>query len=583
LVVVTTPQGEMLAQHFIGLDERLIDQILAFSGHVAGANKITSACVCGQTALDFSSTKAPVEVLLVIRGFAPKVMNYSKTFDGRSVIVIGVDKWVFERDVERGFLGEAVAWLLILPRLALINEEYLRSQEVTLKKRLILEVLENLVLDYPELSYELYVKPEYFFCEIAMSRARLFPPIMYNLWNLMKKGDGKGDMDYAFRGFSEALRNLEKQGEVSFSEGYVRMSEDFVHRAQKPKVRLISLTKTLPRALFTSILDVWPRILNVLSQDWQALFKPRKGADESSIMSEIESPEKYLYIPTASGLVPLGNRTDVEGFARKILPADKNAKIEVEPIGGFLNDVYQVKTSVNGREKKVVVKRFRDWSSFKWFPLALWSIGTRTFAVLGRQRLERESATNRFLHSKGFSVPRLLHVSPRERLVFMDYIDGEDASAVIRRLASIRSDVKAEKDLKIITEIGGTFARVHALGIALGDTKPENVMIDKIGEIYLMDFEQASRRGDKIWDVAEFLYYAGHHVPPRAGAAAAEAVAKAFVSGYLEAGGRTETVRKAANPKYTKVFSIFTLPNVILAISNVCRKAGAQKIKGAQT
>jgi hypothetical protein len=52
----------------------------------------------------------------------------------------------------------------------------------------------------------------------------------------------------------------------------------------------------------------------------------------------------------------------------------------------------------------------------------------------------------------------------------------------------------------------------------------------------------------------------------------AELVAKTFIDGYLEAGGKKETVKRAASPRYTKVFSIFTQPHVILAISNRCRK-----------
>jgi Kae1-associated kinase Bud32 len=203
----------------------------------------------------------------------------------------------------------------------------------------------------------------------------------------------------------------------------------------------------------------------------------------------------------------------------------------------------------------------------------LWSIGTRTFAILGRSRLEKECAINRLLHSKGIEVPKLLYVNSDERLVFMDYIEGETVNKVIRRLAGPNRGEKAKKDLKIIERVGKRLAKVHAIGVSLGDTKPENMIIGENGEIYLMDFEQASRGGDQVWDVAEFLYYAGHDIPPLAQKRIAETIAETFIVGYLKAGGKGETIRKAANPKYTKVFSIFTLPHIILSISNTCRKA----------
>jgi len=91
--------------------------------------------------------------------------------------------------------------------------------------------------------------------------------------------------------------------------------------------------------------------------------------------------------------------------------------------------------------------------------------------------------------------------------------------------------------------------------------------------VCFLDLEQATRNGNQPWDVAEFLYYSGHYIHPIQSDDAARTIAFSFIEGYLEAGGRGENIRKAATAKYTKVFSIFTLPNVILAIANVCRNA----------
>jgi tRNA A-37 threonylcarbamoyl transferase component Bud32 len=252
-------------------------------------------------------------------------------------------------------------------------------------------------------------------------------------------------------------------------------------------------------------------------------------------------------------------------------------KIEIEEIGGILNDVYLIKTPVDGEEKKVIVKRFRDWSSFKWFPLTLWTVGTRTFAVSGRARLERECAINQQLYSKGFAVPKIFHVSHGERLIFMEYVEGENLDVIIKRIVNSKNNGAINKDLAIISRIGETFARVHALDIALGDTKPENIIVGQTGEIVMLDFEQASRHGDKVWDVAEFLYYSGHDIPPFVGNRPAELIAKAFIEGYLRAGGNVKTVKEAGNPKYTKVFSVFAFPHIMYVLSNICRKAGEQK------
>jgi tRNA A-37 threonylcarbamoyl transferase component Bud32 len=499
-------------------------------------------------------------------------MNYVKVSGKKKIFVFAVDEWIFERDVDRGFLGEALAGGLIFPYEPLLNAAYLHVQEVKLKKRLALELLENLVLDFPELSYEIRIKTEYFMYETMMSRTRLFPPMIYNLLNFMREDVKKENIKNALRGYSEALKELEEQKLINSSKGYVKISKDLVDNFRNRKARFINLFKPAQKALFIYSLSIFPKILSLLSENKEIFLKLQRATEENSkIINQIEDPQRYLCVPTASGLVPLASRVDIEAFARKVLSADKDAEVDVEKIGGVLNDAFLIKTCINGEERRVVVKRFKDWSSFKWFPLTLWTVGTRTFAVLGRSRLEKECAINQLLHSKGFIVPRLLYVNHAERLVFMEYVEGESIEKVIRRIMNSKTG-ETKNDLNIIKRVGETFAEVHALNIALGDTKPENIMIGKNGEICLLDFEQASRNGDKAWDVAEFLYYAGHYVSPLVGMHSTEVIAKAFIEGYLKAGGNAKIVKEAGTPKYTKVFSVFTLPHIIFVISNVCKK-----------
>jgi hypothetical protein len=92
-----------------------------------------------------------------------------------------------------------------------------------------------------------------------------------------------------------------------------------------------------------------------------------------------------------------------------------------------------------------------------------------------------------------------------------------------------------------------------------------------------LDFEQASHGGDKAWDVAVFLYYAGHYLQPWYSNDKAEYIARAFVTGYLKGGGDVNTVKKAGASKYTRVFSVFTMPSIMLAMSNVCKKIEVQQ------
>jgi len=556
------------------VNENLAEQIVNFCRRIANFRPIVGLCVCGDYALGLLDVKTPVEVLLIVDGFQPRVMNYIKFFGGKAVIVYAVDKWVFERDVDGGFLGEAFAVQLTFPYMPLKNEAYLKTEEVKLKKRIILELLENLVLDFPELSYELRIKPEYFVYETMLSRARLFPPLFYNLLNFLREDLREENLKCTMNGYAFALEELEKEKVVERTDGCFKISSEFACSVKSQRIRFINLLKSAQKALFLSLLGTFPKIFRILSQNREILLKLQSFEDEKfKNACQIEDPKRYLLVPTANGLIPLASKMDIEAFSRKALSADVNAEIEVEEMGGVLNDVYLVKAKVNGEERRVVAKSFKDWSSFKWFPLTLWTAGTKTFALLGQSRLERECAINQFLNSKGFTVPKLLSVSHQERLVFMEYLEGESLEKIVKRIMSAKAESEIEKELKVVQKVGETVAKIHALNVTLGDTKPENILLGKNGEIYLLDFEQASRNGDKAWDIAEFLYYVGHYASPFVGARRAELTARAFIRGYLEAGGDLRAVKAAGKPKYTKVFSVFAFPHVIFAISNICQKA----------
>jgi tRNA A-37 threonylcarbamoyl transferase component Bud32 len=284
----------------------------------------------------------------------------------------------------------------------------------------------------------------------------------------------------------------------------------------------------------------------------------------------LEDPREHVFMLTQFGPVPLSDATDIEEFAKKTIPGATRVNIETKEIGGVLNSIYLLTLRTDHEQQKIVVKKFKDWAGFKWFPLALWAVGTKSFAVLGKSRLEREYALNQYLLSKGVAVPRILHISPKQQLVFQEFVDGKTLAETIKSAVSEHNG--GSEELELVKEAGKQIAKVHQLGVGLGDCKPENIVVAKDGRLFFIDLEQSSRDGDQPWDVAEFLYYSGHYVPPLAPTEKIERVTNAFLEGYLVGGGNREAVSRAASPRCTKVFSIFTQPHVMLAISNICRK-----------
>ena len=434
-------------------NDKLNNQILEFCRHIAGSASITAVAHVDNYSNKKINEKTIIDVMLVINNFQPRIMRYIKTFNEQTIFVLAVDQWIFERDIEIGLLGEAIASKLIFPHSPLYGEDYLLRKEVTLKKRLVLELLQNLASSFPELTQHFQIKPQYFMYEVLLNRIRIFPLLSYNAEDLVKGltlNEAENLVSY-----NNALRQLEAEEKIYFSNGYVRMSKRFLIECQDPIIKLLNLSKNAPRRIFTSLFGTFPQLINIISQNTEDFVKSqkinwRKVPDSSYLFMD---PQKYVFFQTSEGLISLADKIDIKAYVQKMLLKDPNEDVEVEPIGGMLNDVYLINVRGHGVERKVLAKRFKDWSGFKWFPLTLWSLGARRakpFAITAQARLAKECAISELLLSEGFKVPKILHVSNAERLIFMEYIEGESLSQSIKRIATATERETCKEELAII-------------------------------------------------------------------------------------------------------------------------------------
>ena len=425
------------------------------------------------------------------------------------------------------------------------------------------------------------IKPQYFLYEVVLNRIRVFPLLAYDASNLiaavtLNEEDSLGS-------YNEALAAIEGEGKIYFFDGFVKISNKLIARCKNPMVRIFNLTRNAPRTIFTSFFGFFPQLMSIVSQNTEIYLKTQKInwpklPDPAYLITD---PLKYVFFQTSEGLLSLADKIDIKGFAQKMLPKGQSENVTVEPMGGMLNDVYLIRARGKDIETKALAKRYKDLSGFKWFPLTVWSLGVRSLSVSAQARLAKECAMNELLRSEGFNVPKIFHVSNAQRLVFMEFIDGEGLNETIKKIGSAKKGENVEPELVQVSKAGEILARVHSFGITLGDTKPENMLVKPDGSIFLIDFEQASQatqKGDKAWDIAVFLYYSGHYIQPlNSGNAKAESFSKAFIDGYLKAGGGVNDIKDAGASKYTRVFGIFTMWSIISTIANVCRKTELPK------
>jgi tRNA A-37 threonylcarbamoyl transferase component Bud32 len=556
------------------LNENLKENVLKQCRKIAGTRQIAAVCLYGPWVCGYANDKTDMNVLLVLNGFTPRLNTFFEAVNGCTLSILTVNRTDFERDIKKGWLGEFISEKITFPYEPLANEEYLENREVEVKKRIVSELIENLILEFPESSHEFLIKKEYFIYEVMMRLAKLFPSLTYRFLNMSKGDIKKENMKTMMEGYLKAFDELVKEKVIFLSNDYIKIARNHIASVKRRKSRLPFFLRAVQRLAMQHILSVYSKTIPSLIQEQRIFMENHRKVNANELVLRLENPKNHILLPTHLGEVSLSDRSDIIDVAKKIIE-DGESKMRIESIGGVLNDVYLLTLMKNGEKQKFIAKRFRDWSNLKWLSLALWSFGTTAFAVLGQSRLEREYAINKLLYSKGFLVPKILYISPQKRLLFEEYIEGMKLIEIIKRILSSNEDAS---DVNLVREVGRKIAEAHRLGVSLGDCKPENFVTDN-GKIFFLDLEQAARDGDKTWDVAEFLYYSGHYSSPLSFSNAASIIASNFIKGYLEAGGKRETVKKAASARYTKVFSIFTPPHNLFVISNICQKMGTKEVE----
>jgi len=555
-------------------DVKIKDIVESLMGEVPF--KITAALIYGPFAGGYADSETVIDILIIVESSKLILKHYFKQFNtARRTRLLVVDKRTFEKDVEKEWLGGVLAENILTPYSSLLNESYLWNQEVKAKKTVINDILTNLILDFPEMSRIFLIKPEFFMFELMIRRATLFPLMTYRFLNITRSDVRERNRILMMKGFNAAVKDLFNDGKIQLlDDGFIKISEECISSVRKKySCRLAGLFRNIRVSIIRHVLSVFPNIMDSLMDDYR-IYKSYFIEDKSigPPLHRLENPKKYIFIPTASGIIPFIEKITIDKFIRKYMPGNYSLKYSIKRLGGVFNSVYILRFFEDKTERKIVVKIFKDWYGWKWFPLALWALGTKNFTVLGKTRLEREYALNLFLSSNGINVPRIIYVSPEEKIIFQEYIDGINASKIIRQLyRGIKDKEEEEKLLNLIKQIGCEIAKVHSLGISIGDCKPENILITQDRRIFFVDLEQAERNGDQAWDISEFLYYSGHYalLPPLE---IIEKITKEFLYGYLKCGGKMGNIRKASSPRYIKVFSFFTPPHLLFTISNLCRK-----------
>jgi len=524
---------------------------------------MVAACLYGSRVCGYSRDDSDYDALVILKDYPDGLRYQYERFERVYLSLLKVDRELFELDVMKGALGGFVAGRLLAPYLPLSGNTYLSEMEVLLKEKVSEEELRDLVLGYGELSRGLLIKPEFILLSRMRRRFKVYPPLRYSYLSLLRQDIAKTNMPKILEGYSKALDRLAKKGIVRLEDDEITLSEEYVDQmlSKRTMERVVNVVRSSQRALYSYIAHGRAGRVSLDMVAKELASKIRREITVVLMAGEFEDPHKYIFLKTSSGRVDLNEAASITDAVRKLRPS---AKITVNSLGGALNEVYLV----DADGERLVAKRFSDWHGFKWFTLNLVALGTKLFSVSGGARLSNEYGMGTLLADNGILIPSVVYVSVPEKLLIKRYVEGRTAREVFE--AYLDGDHLDSKQVRIASEVGRTMASVHALDVTIGDSKPENLVWSIGDTLYVLDLEQARKKGDKAWDVAEFLFYTGHYGTLMTGAL--RELTESFIEGYKTSGERA-SLKKAAGLNYAKVFSLWTAPQIIREISTQLRAA----------
>jgi len=529
---------------------------------ISGDSKIVAICLYGSRAGGYARSDSDFDIMLVLEGYREGLSFHTKKVGAVNAAVLAVDRGLFELDMRKGHLGEFICARMLGPYLTLENAGFLREMEIQAKKRIIQEELRDLVIEYREISHGLMVAPTYFALSRLRKRGRHYPAVLHSYKGMLRQDVRSKNLKSVLEGYEIGLQDLCKAGVFKFENDMIMLQEKFTDRilSRGSFEKVVNVVEMSQRAFRSYLAYGRSRIGGVeliIDEIGQLL---QRGPQSDSSDEQTEDPRKHLFLQTSTGMVNLNEQSSIVDVALKLRPGEK---VAISPMAGVLNDVYLVSVG----QEHLVAKRYTDWFTLKWFTINLVTLGTKKFSVMGKSRLANEYGMNRILSAEGIPVPEIIHVNIPQRMLLEKYIEGENVADLVRQVSS--SDQLSAREYELAIEIGRALARVHSVDITVGDSKPENFVVSRDGQIYSLDLEQASKKGDKAWDLSEFLFYSGHYSPLMT--QGLNQFIDGFIIGYLEEGERN-TLRRAAGITYIKVFSIWTAPPVIFRIAEKLRK-----------
>ncbi len=517
---------------------------------------IAGICAYGSQVAGYARPDSDYDLIIAASGYSERI-RYAYLNGEVEVSALLIDSNLLLKDAEKATLGEFAVGRFLNVYEPISGAEYFDKVESTYKRRVALEVIAELVGDYGDFSKNLVIPVEYLLYQKLKKRAAIYPPALYSYVKTYSGEKGRQNLEFACSGFFKPLQELSSKDLINLEDSSLMITGAMTKNQLARLQALVALTE---RSVRQYAAHGYAGRVKIGVVRKELLSKISRSREINNVPEPLKKPNSILRL--GEGTLIMDGKNWLKYLLEK-LAFGENAKVSIKNVGGPYALLQEYRISEGDRSIRLAVKKYRDLKSVKWVLLNVWTASSRKFEITPLARLHREYTALKDFRKEEIDVPEIIAVIGPSRILVTSFIDGID-------LGTIAKEVLAGKrnDLSPISMYGKTLARVHSLGYALGDAKPNNALLSD-SHIYLTDFEQTRVGGDRAWDISVFIYYS---LKLSINGKSSRDFVRAFLEGYLEDGSR-EIVFTSLKAKYYEPFFPILAPNVVLAARDEIAKA----------
>lgn len=520
------------------------------SERAAEGRRVLAVAGYGSKVAGYSRPDSDYDVLTVVDKLRPHAKYVYGEVGGAPFSALVVEQEAFERDAREGFLGEFVAGRLLNIYEAVVGEEYLLKTELDLKRRVVLETVEELLERYGAFAEQMLIPSSYFLFNKLKKRAFVYPPVLYSYVSTYSPPQKERNLRASLIGFERALQGLVADGLLRTEGEYYALSRGAEAKIRAP--RFADILRLAERGIKQYITHGFAGTVGPNTALKELASKINRARTMTKLPEELNEPRGLIRLPEGLLLFTSDWLQEVARALGISMPYD----YRTENMGEFFSTATLFTLSHREGVTKVVAKRYQDLWSFKWVVANLMTVTAKQFESRPMVRMTREYKGTMALRKAGVRVPKILAVCPEDKLIVKEFVDGETLESWTKKAMD-----GAEEGWRKVEAFGEALGKIHSANYCLGDSKPGNVVFGPSG-LYIVDLEQADEGGDQPWDVVEFLYYSAI---PMASPDMARQLVKTFKMGYLRT-GFADNLRKAADVRYAIPFQLLVQPPVSTAV-----------------